>query len=71
MEHNDHLRTYFISQGRALNKSGLNDTLGLATRCVHDWLAGKINLPANARPKVEAWARRYGYDENIQYEQIV
>lgn len=68
---NDHLRTYFLSMGRALNKSGLNEELNLASRCIHDWLAGKIELPRNARPKVEAWAKSYGYDPGRQYDQLV
>jgi hypothetical protein len=68
MESGDHLRTYFLSMGRALNRNGLNAILELGTRCIHDWLAGKIDLPRNARPKVEAWARRYGYQEHIQYD---
>lgn len=71
MDHSDHLRTYFLSMGAALNKNGLNASLELATRCIHDWLAGKIDLPRHARPKVEAWARRYGYREEIQYDQFL
>lgn len=67
----DHLRTYFLSMGRALNKNGLNNILELGTRSIHDWLSGKQPLAQHARPKVEAWARRYGYSEHIQYDPII
>lgn len=64
----DHLRTYFLSMGRALSRDGLNTELELGTRALRDWLSGKRELPENARPKVLAWARRYGYQEDIQYD---
>lgn len=67
----DHLRTYFISQGRALNKSGLEEELSLPFKTVRKWLAGTQALPEVHRPRLEAWARRYGYQPNIQYDQFL
>lgn len=60
----DHLRTFFLSMGKALDKSGLEAELApFPVRAIRDWLNGRRNLAAWHRPKVEAWARRYGYNE--------
>lgn len=67
----DHLRTYFISMGAAFNKLGFNTMLGLPVRTIHEWMAGRRGLPRHIRPKVEAWARRYGYREDTQYDQFL
>jgi len=67
----DHLRTYFRSFGPALNRSGLEQRLSLPFRCVRDWLSGKQALPDSHRPKLLTWARRYGYQEDKQYDQFV
>lgn len=68
---NDHLATYFLSQGESLNRSGLEIRLKLPFRSVRYWLSGKQGLAEEHRPKLEAWARRYGYKEDIQYDSFV
>lgn len=67
-KNNDHLRTFFADMGPALNRSGLEQALNLPFRSVRDWLSGNRGFPEAHRPKLEAWARRYGYQENIQYD---
>lgn len=67
----DHLRTFYQSFGPALNRSGLEATLMLPYRCVRDWLSGKQGLPEIHRPALEAWARRYGYSPEIQYDSFL
>lgn len=72
MSHSDdHLRTYFLAMRKALNRDGLGAEVGAGTRAVRDWLAGRRPLPENTRPKVEAWARFFGYDPDRQYDQII
>lgn len=68
---NDHLRTFYLAFGPALNRSGLEVILHLPHRCVRDWLTGKQDLPEVHRPKLQQWARRYGYNETIQYDQFI
>lgn len=64
----DHLRTFFIAFGPALNRSGLEAILHLPTKTVRFWLACVRDLPDAHRHKLLAWARRYGYQEHIQYD---
>jgi len=70
-EDSDHLRTFYVDMGPALNRSGLEIVLKVPIRSVRDWLSGKRGFPDAHRHKVEAWARRYGYNKKIQYDSIV
>lgn len=65
---NDHLRTYFVGMGRALNASGLETDLHLGRRMVRHWLKKERGLNDEARAKLLAWARRRGYHERTQYD---
>lgn len=67
----DHLRTYFLALGRALNRSGLEKELNLPRRTIRHWLAGEQRLPEHHQARVLAWARRFGYSETTQYDPIV
>lgn len=67
----EHLRTYFLSFGPALNIAGLEIKLGLPIRTLRDWMKGKRGLPEIHLAKVEAWARWFGYDETRQYNQFL
>lgn len=71
MPDNDHLRTFFIAFGPALNRSGLEAMLHLPTKTVRFWLAGVRQLPDAHRRKLITWALRYGYQEDIQYDQFL
>ncbi len=67
----DHLRTFYLSFGRALAVSDLEAQLHLPFRTVRWWLSGKRSLPAHHRAALLRWARRYGYQEDIQYDQFL
>lgn len=67
----DHLRTYFLAFGRALNIARLEERLELPTRTIRHWLKGEQGLPNRHLDKVAGWARWFGYQENRQYDQFL
>lgn len=67
----DHLRTYLLAFGPALNIAGLEVRLELPRRTLRHWLRDGRALPVHHRDKVERWAKFFGYAESRQYDSII
>lgn len=71
MTSTDHLRTYFLAFGPALNIAGLEMRLELPRRTIRHWLRDGRALPDHHMEKVAGWARRFGYVPSRQYDQFL